>query len=376
METFTWYQCLRKYSAKPARVFNYILYIFILISGISCKKESPTVSNRSYRMGFQISGPANDYNTYISALKIWTLRADAAIISFEVPWDSLLNGETPETYVSNTYKSLTEYYRSLNFKVWVYVDPENGLNRSSDADALLARGKSIAHADMQQIYIRYCLALDSILHPDHMGFALETNLIRLSAPDSIYQGVRLAANAAAMAVTLRDPVVKMSVSIQLETAWGYLTGSSYLGIHQDLSDFPFIRELGLSSYPYFNITSPSLLPDNYYSRIQQESNLPVFISEGGWTSQTITGYNGLIIKSDTRIQADYLSKQNRLLENAGALAVFQLTFTDLDLGSLPPTVPVSIKYFAYLGLVDIQLMGKPSLVTWDSAFKRPLLPDR
>jgi hypothetical protein len=319
-------------------------------------------------MGFQNFVPRPDFNLYIQTLNLWTQRADAAIISIEVPWDSLFSGVTPGNYVNNNFKGLVDYYRSKNFKLWVYIDPENGLDRVSDAGTLAVLGKSIAQVDVQQVYRRFAVVMDSILRPDHLGLALETNLIRGAAPDSIYKGIKQAANAAAQDVRIIDKNVKMSVSVQVDYAWGKLDASTYKGVAQDFSDFPFIEELGLSSYPYLSFSKPEDIPSGYYSKLVEGKSLPVFISEGGWTSQTITG----VINSDPQIQQQYITRQSQLLDEVGAIAVFQLTFTDIDLSALPPSVPSSIKYFAYLGLVDASLLPKPALSTWDAIFKKPL----
>jgi len=353
---------------------NIVITVIIFSALFACKKNSTVISQRSYRMGFQNYAPRLDFNLYIQTLNLWTQRADAAMITTEVPWDSLFSGETPENYVINNYKSLVDYYHSKNFKLWVYIDPENGLDRGSDAIALVTLGKSIAQADVQQVYRRFAVVMDSILRPDHLGLALETNLIRGAATDAIYQGIKQASNAAATDVRSFDKNVKMSVSVQVDYAWGKLDGSAYKGVSQDFSDFPFIEELGLSSYPYFSFNKPEDIPSDFYSKLVEGKNIPVFISEGGWTSQTITGYSGQLINSDPQIQQHYITRQGQLLDQVRAIGVFQLTFTDIDLASLPPSVPSSIKYFAYLGLVDANLVPRPALTTWDEIFKRPLSP--
>ncbi len=340
----------------------------------ACKKGNTAISQRSYRMGFQNSAPRLDFNLFIQSLTLWSQRADAAIISTEVPWDSLFNGESAENYIASNYMALAAYYRSKNFKLWVYIDPENGLDRSSDALSLAALGKSIAQPDAQQVYQRFAFVMDSMLMPDHLGLALETNLIRGAAPDSIYQGVKQAANSAAIYIGNADKKVKMSISVQVEYAWGKLSGSGYQGVSQDFSDFPFIGELGLSSYPYFNFTQPQDIPLNYYTKLTEGKNLPVFVSEGGWTSQSITGYTGQQINSSPQTQQEYIRRQGQLLDQANAIALFQLVFTDIDLAGLPSSVPSSIKYFAYIGLVDTTLTPRPSLSAWDSFYKTLLKP--
>jgi hypothetical protein len=352
---------------------NTTIILSLLLISLACnKKNAGSSASRSYRMGFQNSAPKPDLNLAIQSLSLWTPRADAAMISTELPWDSLLMGVDPVNYVVNNYLALANYYRSKNLKLWVYMDPENGLNRSADADKLVAMGKSIAAPAMQQVFQRFVFVMDSILRPEHLGLALETNLIRGIAPDSIYQGVKSAANAAATKVRTYDPNVKMSVSVQADYAWGALGGTGYTGVAKDFVDFPFIQEVGISSYPYFDFNSPADIPLDYYSKLVQGKSFPVFVSEGGWTSQSIIGFSGQLINSSTAVQEQYISRQSQLLDQAQAIALFQLTFTDIELSSLPSTVNPTIKYFTYLGMVDSLLNPKPALTEWDSLFQRKL----
>ena len=60
--------------------------------------------------------------------------------------------------------------------------------------------------------------------------------------------------------------------------------------------------------------------------------------------------------------------------HVNAIAVFQLTYADIDLANFPPQPPGSIlPLFAQLGIVDIRLQAKPALATYDSVFARPLV---
>jgi hypothetical protein len=322
-------------------------------------------------MGFANSAPRFDsFDTVLLSLNLWTQRADAAIISTEVPWDSLFAGESVQHYVAYNYLNLAAFYRSKNLKLWVYIDPQNGLNRTSDSYPLVAKGKSIAQADVQKVYRRFAVVMDSMLKPEHLGLALETNLIRVASSPALYNGVKEAANAAAADVRGIDSNVKLSVSVQAEVAWGNLAGSgNYIGIEQDLVDFPFVQEVGISSYPYFNLAKPEDLPIDYYSKLVSGKSLPVFVSEGGWNSETFAGPNGTIASSPT-IQQNYITRQSQLLDHANAVALFQLTFTDINLSTVPSYIDPSIKYFTRLGLVGIHLQTKPSLTAWDAIYQR------
>lgn len=324
---------------------------------------------RTYRMGFQNSAPRIDnIDLVLQTLDMWTTRADAAMITTEVPWEELLDGASINTHIVNNYLDLVNFYRDKNFKLWIYIDPQNGLDRTSDALALLAAGKSIADADIQLLYQKFTIAMDSILKPDHLGLALETNLIRDAASAAIYKGVKDAANNTAVAVHARNPTVPLSISVQVDHAWGKLAGGTYQGVTQDFIDFPFLQELGLSSYAYFGFKNPTEIPIDYYSRLVKGKNFPVFVTEGGWASASInTG--GISYTSSPEMQRDYFLHHAHLLDETKATAVFQLLFTDLDVAALPASTPASIAYFASLGLVDINLQAKPALTVWDDLFK-------
>jgi hypothetical protein len=66
------------------------------------------------------------------------------------------------------------------------------------------------------------------------------------------------------------------------------------------------------------------------------------------------------------LQARYIRRQAALLERAGAVAVFQITLTDLDLSASPPPPGSVLPLFAHLGLVDSAFAAKPALAVWDS----------
>jgi hypothetical protein len=211
----------------------------------------------------------------------------------------------------------------------------------------------------------------TIIQPDHVMLAAETNLIRLAAP-TIYPALVTMVNATAAEQRLLNPALPLGVTVQVDTAWGGLTGTGiYTGVEQDFADFPFTTLLGLSSYPYLaGYATPAAIPLDYYQRLRGGRTLPVFVAEGGWTSGSFPSQG---VASSPSMQVDYLVRQDQLLEQADAVALFQLTFTDLDLAAFPPQPPDSIlPLFANNGLVDSELQPKPALATWDALFARNL----
>lgn len=329
--------------------------------------EEPT---RTWRMGFSGIPPRADLPLAIAAIDMWSLRADAAILSSELPWDSLLAGVPAETLVVRDQAGLANYYRSKGHEIWIYLDPANGLNRAGEADALVAAGRSIQEPEIQQMFRRYAVVIDSIVRPGHLGLALETNLIRGAAPASLYAAIRQVVNDAAADVRAVDAAVRLSVSVQVDYAWGTLGGGPFQGIDQDFVDFPFIEEIGLSSYPYLaGFDTPEDIPADYYAGLLAGRDIPAAVTEGGWSSETVDTF-----VSSPDEQRRYIERQAVLLDRVQAVAVFQLTFTDIDLAAYNPP-PGSILYlFARLGLVDVDLNPKPALAAWDALHARALVP--
>ena len=324
--------------------------------------QTPT---RSYRMGFSGIPPKADLALAIAAIDMWSTRSDAAIMSFELPWDSLLAGVSPETLVVRDQAGLAGYYRSKGHELWIYLDPANGLNRAGESTALVNAGRSITELAIQHMFRRYAVVIDSIIRPEHLGVALETNLIRGLAPAPLYAAIRQVASDAAADVRAVDASVALSVSAQVDWAWGRLGGGNvYVGIDQDFTDFPFIEELGLSSYPYFVFQTPEEVPLNYYSKLVEGRTMPAMVTEGGWSSASIDTF----VSSEGE-QKRYVTRQAKLLDAVGATAVFQLTFTDMDITSIP-SPPPGLELFTHLGLVDVDLNPKAALAAWDAVFKR------
>jgi hypothetical protein len=326
---------------------------------------------RTYRMGFTQLPPSPDPILAFQALEMWTRRADAGLILGEPPWDSLLAGRPADALARGDALALATYYRSKGLRVWVSVDPTNGLDRSSDAAPLVAAGRSLVEPGVQQLYRAWVSAIDTLLRPDYLGVASETNLVRAAAPAALYAAVVQAANDAAADVRAVDPAARLFSTVQVEVAWGRLGGpGGFEGIAQDRADFPFMDALGLSSYPYLGgFSDPSDLPLDYYTRLVQGAPIPVMVIEGGWTSESVGG-----VTSSPDVQRRYVARHARLLDEARAVAWFPILFADLDLTAIPLPPGSILPLFAHLGVVDEHLAPKPALSAWDAEHRRPFAP--
>lgn len=350
-------------SLRPSWIVLAALGLAAASVGCSSKgSPNSAAPTRSYRMGFAPIPARPDFPSLLAGLQMWTPRADVGLMSNELPWDSLMAGVPPETLVVRDLKPMADYFRGLGFDFYLNIDPTNGLNRSADADPLVAAGRSLTEAPIRDLYRAYVLAADTLLHPDYLGLASETNLVRAVAPMALYNAMVQAANDAAADVRAVDANVQLFTTAQVEMAWGrLLPPGTYLGIAQDRADFPFIQALGLSSYPYLGgFADPDSIPDDYYTRLVDGSPLPEFVIEGGWSSEAV------LLPSSPALQAHYIRRHAELLDRAQAIAWFQLTFSDLDLAQWP----VGITPFAHLGVVDENLVAKPALAEWDAVFTR------
>jgi hypothetical protein len=323
-------------------------------------------------MGFSVIPPKPDIRIAVRSMEIWTQRADAAIMHLDVPWALLLAGTSPEEALHRDGVDLEHYYRSKHLVLVVTIDVTNGLGRESEAPALVAAHRSITEPSVQRLYRNYVRALVAMLQPDYLGLAAETNLVRAIAPRPVYDAVVRMTNDAAADIR-RQPsssALPLYVSVQVETAWGKLgKQAAFVGIDQDMRDFPFMKVIGLSSYPYLGgFKDPDQIPLDYYTRVRGSRLLPVMVVEGGWPSASVGG----VFSSSPEMQSRYIARQSELLDAAKAIGVFQLSFTDLDLGSFPKPQPAILPLFASLGLVNSDLRPKPTLTIWDKVYARPL----
>ena len=332
---------------------------------------TPQATPRTYLMGFTPIPPRQDNALALRTIDLWATRADAGLLLYEPPWAQLLAGQDPETLVRANELGLANYYRGKNLRLVASIDPTNGLDRSAEAAGLVALGRSLAEPEVRTAYARYVAAFASVIRPEHLAIASETNLVRAAAPAALYRGLVDAAAAAAAEARRAAPATRLFATVQVEVAWGRLVpGAGFTGIAIDRADFPFMEAIGLSSYPYLGgFVEPEELPLDYYTRLVEGPALPVMVIEGGWTSASLGG-----IASSPDEQRRYIERHVRILDAARAAGYFQITFTDLDLPALSLPPGSILPLFAANGLVDTNLAPKPALAVWDATFQRPYRP--
>jgi hypothetical protein len=322
-------------------------------------------------MGFSATPPELTTQSVLATIDAWRSHADIAQITQTVPWKSLLADTAAPELVRRDQKDLVALYRSRGLPLVIQLDVTDGLNRAAEAPELVALGRSIAEPAVQHVYREYVAAIDSILHPEYLGLAMETNLVRAIAPANVYAAVKAIAAQGENTLVAQHSAATRFISVQVETAWGRLPDAGqFVGIATDRADFPYIKAIGLSSYPYLGgFADPSDVPIDYYARIGVSGGtpLPMLVVEGGWSSGSVTG-----VTSSPDKQARWIKHQMELADRAGLKAITQITFTDLDLSAYPVPPGSVLPLFGQLGLVDVNFNPKPALAQWDSAFARPL----
>lgn len=330
-----------------------------LLVAAACGDDEDSGPSRGFRMGFSPIPPKLDTALQTQVLGLTLQHSDAGLVQIGIPWTILLADTAAAREVRVVRLPLVQFYRATGKSVTVALDVTDGLNRAAEAPELVQAGRSITDTAVQRRYREYVAAIDSILAPDYLSLAAETNLIRLAAPAPVYQAVVTMTNAAAAERVLHGSGTPLMVSVQVETAWGGLQGSTFVGIAQDLTDFPFMRAIGLSSYPYLGgYATPEAIPLDYYSRLTSGTGLVPVVLEGGWPSEDFG--------SSPAMQARYIAREAEILGRAHGAVLHQITFTDLGANLAPNIGP-----FSHLGLVDTLLSPKPALAVWDSLLALP-----
>ena len=344
-----------------------------LAAMLSCASSgtepSGTRAARTYRMGFSAIPPRPTIPEVLRTIDSVGKHADGALMVVEVPWKALLADGSASELVRRDNLPLARLFRQRGLPIVATVELANGLDRRAESEALVALGRSIAEPAVQRAYREFVVAFDSVVRPEWLGLAMETNLIRAAANPEVYAAVVTMTNAAAAQLRAAGSRTLLMVSVQVETAWGRLAGTgggAFVGVQRDRTDFPFVQVLGLSSYPYLGgFSAPELIPIDYYARIGRDWAVPMMIVEGGWTSASVPG-----VTSSAELQARWIRRQMELADEAKLLGVYQITFTDLDLSSFPVPNGSILPLFARIGLVDASYRAKPALAVWDSVLAR------
>src|SRR5690242_4109508 len=176
------------------------LGVALVVTGGGCQARSTQPhppGARTYRMGFSALAPRLTIPEVLRSVDSVQRHADGYLMELDAPWASLLADTSAALLVRRDQLPLAQLFRQHDTPTVVTLDVTNGLDRSRESRVLDSLKRSIAEPAVQRVYREYVLAFDSIVHPDWLALAMETNLIRFAAPDSVYRSVVTMTNAAA-----------------------------------------------------------------------------------------------------------------------------------------------------------------------------------
>jgi len=342
-------------------------------NGGSREPATPAPTTRTWQMGLATTPPVLTVQSVLAGIDAWSADVELAAFHAELPWTDLLAGMTPLAILQRDHTQLVDYLRQRGLGIAFVLDLTDGLSRSDEAPQLVAAGRSLGEPAVQQLARDYALAVATVLQPEYLGLAAETNLIRVAAPAPLYAAVVATANAIHQDLAAANVDTLEFVSVQVETAWGLLPAGPFQGIAQDLQDFAFAEAIGLSSYPYFAFDHPDDIPADYYARLATAAGRPVLVSEGGWTSASLAGAPGGSIVSSPELQARYVERQGELLASVDAIAWLHLLYADPDLTTWPQPIPTTLPLFTSTGFTDSSFAPKPAHAAWLALLAQPLV---
>jgi hypothetical protein len=334
--------------------------------------DSGSQVTRSYQMGFFFLSPRSDIPTVLQTIDDQKPVTEVLLIQREVPYSRLLGGQSIKQAYDEEYKELIAHIRSKGITPLFLVDPLDGLNRRQEGNEIRKNGRSLREPAMRTLHRDWTLYLAEQVQAPVFGLASEINTLGAHGDPGLYAIVKDLINGLAPEVRRVSPGTKVSMTFQVDDAWGKF------GLPGDVDQFVMTREfdmdiLGLSSYPSFVFQDPAEIPIDYFRRLQLAANKPAWMAEGGWASVSNTA--GVV--RNEQLQANYYRKTFELLDSVEAEYAVFLEYADLDLTDpglvavLAPDQIATLVNFASMGIVDTQFRRKLSHAAWTERFKVP-----
>lgn len=328
----------------------------------------PSAETRTYAMGWGLTPPEPTEASIIATAQALSAVAEYAIIQQPAPWARLLGGEALEDLVAEV-NGLAEFLRSLGLEIVFLLDPLDGLDRTSEPPELVEAGRSILEPEIRAIHEAYALAVALEVRPAYFGLASEINTLAAHGDSVLYAELVDLVNTLSTRIGAIIPAATVFVSFQVDDAWNLFPFPPPHIDHFALVDNFDIDALGLSSYPVFVWDSPAEIPDDYFSRFRDVTDLPLILVEGGWSSEDVGGAQG-----NEQEQSVFFRRFAELLDGVDSPLWVMLIFADFDVRAfgLPPEREATLALFASMGIVDTRLEPKPAYAVWEEIFSRGL----
>ncbi|MFQ5723318.1 MAG: hypothetical protein ACE5G6_02410 [Terriglobia bacterium] len=328
---------------------------------------------RSFAMGWAPTPSQPTPDSVIATAQAMAPVSEFAILQQPVPWARLFAGESLSNLLDEQLQ-LVDFLRSLGLEIVWLVDPLDGLDRTREPPELVAAGRSLLEAQIRSLHEQWVLEIARRVQPAYLGLASEINSLGARGSPQLYAEIVDLVNTLTPQIHLINPQIQVFVSFQVDEAWQLPPLPPSPVDHFSLiADFN-IDALGLSSYPVFFFDTPADIPDDYFARFAEATPLPLILVEGGWSSR-----GGLPFRpasTTPQEQANFFDRFEQLLDGVQAELWVMLFFSDIDVAAFgfPPEREAVVSNFAFMGIVDLNLIPKPAFDVWERIFSRPHQP--
>ena len=316
-------------------------------------------------MGWAAVPPRLETEVLLRMIDSMAVVSEIAIAQQGVPWEPLLAGAPVDSLVQDVAQ-LTDFMAARNLELIFLVDFLDGLDRTKEDPGLTELGRSILEPEIRALHDDWVRRIAARVRPAYFGLASEVNTLAALGDADLNAEITDMINTLAPQVRAISPGTRIFVSFQADQANGRLGSTGGVNHFTLIADYD-IDALGLSSYPVFAFDDPSEIPADYFAAFDEATELPLLFVEGGWSSANVPWSTGSSVQ-----QVEFFQRYEELLDAVGAEVWVMLTFADLDLAGwgLTPDRAAGLSNFASMGIVDSNLVRKPSYAEWARIFMR------
>ena len=299
-------------------------------------------------------------------------HADFILIQPNVPWEDFMDGIEGESKSREDIRNQV-VLAEMNGLGWAFViDPLNGLNRREFFGLPDDWEASFSNPDIRRAYTNFTLWCLREFDPYYLGLASEINTYMDAYPEDVGHYLSLYREVYAQ-IKAEDPQTQVFVTFQWDDLNNMFAQAAegrrqYETNWEQVELFePELDIWAMSSYPYF-VFNGEPIPDDYYTALLTQTNKPLAISEGGFSSRSF----GPIVSSP-QAQVAYLNAIDGQIGERLAFWVY-LILTDLNMDSIEDAMRSNgmseqdidtLSMFATIGLRESDGSPKPALELWD-----------
>lgn len=355
----------------------------LILASIACNGETPSIpptpensifdSGRT-AYGFFPSPPEISLDSIFQLYKDMSQHGDFVLIQQNTAWQDFVNNAEGKSQARTDLINQTQLAHQNNLEYIFVIDALNGLDRRQFFGLPLGWEAGFANPNVRAAYKNFALWVMRAFHPRYLGLASEINTYMDAHPDDAKNFISLY-NEIYMLIKAEAPETQVFVTFQ----WDDLNNMFPQPEEGNRRKFdtnwdqveafePNLDLWVISTYPYFVFPSGSDIPENYYSPLLTQTDKPVAIAEGGFSSQSVEFAQG-----SPEDQVAYL---NAIHSQLGARLVFWVNtlLDDFNIDSYAremkkqrrdPQDAETLGAFAYIGLRNSDGSPKPALEVWE-----------